>query len=184
MHNRKFIVLVAVVTAVLATAGIAMAKRDSGGVVGVWATFDATTVVTSVQKSCTVTGGDTYTYTKAVYTGTSSSPDARLNGPITIDAQSMIDNTSGIGAVVGDYTINGANGAGSYGRIEASLYSGGMSGAVRGHAANPWGELFAGLNGMFDPSLGFTGAGIGSSGNAATGVVLQRGACVRTMYLH
>jgi len=184
MRNRKFIVLAAVLTAALATAGIAAATRSSGGVAGVWATFDATTVVTSVQKSCTVPGGDTYTYTKAVYTGTSSSPDARLNGPITIDAQSMTDDTSGVGAVVGDYTIAGANGAGSEGRIEASLYSGGMSGAVRGHASNPWGELFAGLNGTFSASLGFSGAGIGSSGSAATGVMLQQGACVRTMYLH
>jgi hypothetical protein len=184
MRNKKFIVLAAVLTAALATAGIATAMHESGGVAGVSAWFNATTVVTSVQKTCTVTGGDTYTYTQAVYSGTSSSADARLNGPITIEAQSMTDDTSGIGAIVGDYTIHGADGSGSSGRIEASLYSGGMSGAVRGHASNPWGELFAGLNGTFSASLGFSGAGIGTSGSASTGVVLQRGACVRTMYLH
>jgi hypothetical protein len=184
MRKKRFIVFAAVLTAALATAGIAMAVRDSGGVVGVSAMFDATTVVTSVQKTCAVNGGDTYTYTEAVYTGTSSSADPRLNGPITIKAQSMTDDTSGIGAVTGEYTINGANGAGSFGRIEASLYSGGMSGAVRGHAFQPWGELFAGLNGTFSANLGFSNAGIGTSGNASTGVLLQHGACVRTMYLH
>jgi hypothetical protein len=184
MRTKLFIVLAAVLVAALATAGIAMAVRDSGGVVGVSAMFDATTVVTSVQKTCTVNGGDTYTYTEAVYSGTSSSADSRLNGPITVKAQSMTDDTSGVGAVVGEYTIDGANGTGSSGRIEASLYYGGMSGAVRGHASKPWGELFAGLNGTFSANLGFRNAGIGTSGSAATGVLLQHGACVRTMYLH
>jgi len=184
MRKKRFIVLGAILTAALVTAGIAAAELDSGGVVGVSATFDATTVVKSVQKTCTVNGGDTYTYTKAVYSGTASSADARLNGPITINAESMTDDTSDIGAVVGDYTIAGANGAGSFGRIEASLYSDGMSGAVRGHSSNPWGELFAGLNGTFSANLGFSNAGIGTSASAATGVMLQHGACVRTMYLH
>ena len=105
-----------------------------------------------MQKSCTVNGGDTYTYTRAVYKGTAVSADPRLNGAITIHAQSMVDDTTGIGAVIGDYKINAANVPGAFGRIEASLASGQMSGAVRGHAPKPWGELFAGLNGGFDAS--------------------------------
>jgi len=184
MRNKRFIVLAAVLGAALVTAGIATAVLKSGGVVGVSATFDASNVVKSVQKTCKVNGGDSYTYTRAVYSGTASSADARLNGPITVHAQSMVDDTTGIGAVIGDYTINGASASGAYGRIEASLSNGQMSGAVRGHAFKPWGELFAGLNGGFTASGGFAGANIGTGSGADTGVLLQHGACVRTIYLH
>jgi hypothetical protein len=184
MRNKRFIVLAALFAAALATAGIATAVLRSGGVIGVSANFDATNVVKGVQKSCKVLGGDTYTYTRATYSGTASSADARLNGPIRIWAQSMIDDTTGIGAVIGNYRINGANLSGAFGRIEASLSSGQMSGAVRGHAFKPWGELFAGLNGSFSASGGFSGAGIGTGSGASTGVLLQHGACVRTIYLH
>jgi len=184
MKSKRIIVLAALLCAALATAGIAVAKMKSGGVIGVSATFNATNVVKSVQKSCKVNGGDTYTYTRATYSGTASSADARLNGSIKIYAQSMIDDTTGIGAVIGDYRIDAASGPGAFGRIEASLSSGQMSGAVRGHAPKPWGELFAGLNGSFSPSGGFSGVGVGSGSGAASGVLLQHGACVRTIYLH
>lgn len=184
MRNKRYVVLAAVLGAALVTAGIATAVLKSGGVIGVSANFDAASVVKSVQKSCKVNGGDTYTYTRATYSGTSVSADPRLNGPITVHAQSMVDDTTGIGAVIGDYRINGASGAGAFGRIEASLSSGQMSGAVRGHALKPWGELFAGLNGSFSASGGFSGAGIGTGSGASTGVLLQHGACVRTIYLH
>jgi hypothetical protein len=184
MRNKRFIVLAAVLGAALATASIAVATLRSGGVIGVSATFNATNVVKSVQKSCKVNGGDTYTYTRATYSGTATSADARLNGPIKIHAQSMVDDTTGIGAVIGDYRIDGANAAGAFGRIEASLSTGQMSGAVRGHAFKPWGELFAGLNGGFTASGGFSSANIGTGSGTATGVLLQHGACVRTIYLH
>jgi len=184
MRNKRFIVLAAVLGAALATAAIAVAMVKSGGVVGVSASFDASNVVKSVQKTCKVNGGDSYTYTQAVYSGTSSSADARLNGPIVIHAQSMVDDTTGIGAVIGDYKIAAASGPGAFGRIEASLSNGQMSGAVRGHAPKPWGELFAGVNGGFTPSSGFAGANVGAGSGAASGVLLQHGACVRTIYLH
>jgi hypothetical protein len=184
MGNKRFIVMAALLCSALATAGIAIATVKSGGVVGVSATFDATNVVKSVQKSCKVNGGDTYTYTRAVYSGIATSTDGRLSGPIKIHAQSMVDDTSGIGAFIGDYRINGANHSGAYGRIEGSVAGQQVSGAVRGHAFRPWGELFAGLNGGFTASGGFTGANIGTGSGADTGVLLQHGACVRTIYLH
>lgn len=183
MRNKRIIVFASLICAALATAGIALAVK-SGGVIGVSATFNAQTVVKSVQKTCKVNGGDSYTYTRAVYTGTSVSADPRLNGTIKIHAQSMIDDTTGIGAVIGDYRIDAGSIRGAFGRIEASLASGQMSGAVRGHAPKPWGELFAGLNGGFTASGGFAGANVGTGSGSASGVLLQHGACVRTIYLH
>lgn len=167
----------------LATAGIALAQFKSGAVSSVSATFDATTVVRDVQKTCTVNGGDTYTYTRAVYSGTAVSADPRMNGPIKLHVQSMIDNTTGIGALIGDYNI-GTGKLGNYGRVEASLNAGAADGAVRGHVRKPWGELFAGFNGTFSPAAGFTGVTLGNGSGASSGVVLSRGACVHVIYLH
>ena len=184
MRNKRFIVLAALLCAVLATAGIAVAVVNSGGVAAVSATFNATNVVRSIQKSCTVNGGDTYTYTQAVYRGTSTSADPHLNGRIRLAVQSMVDNTTGIGALLGNYWVHGGVNPGSYGRVEASLSSGQMSGSFRGHVLLPWGELFAGLNGGFTASGGFSNASLGTGGGADTGVVLSHGACVHVLYLH
>src|SRR4051794_16980242 len=98
MRSKRFIVLGALLCAALVTAGIAIATVRSGGVVGVSATFDATNVVKSIQKTCKVSGGDSYTYTRATYRGAAVSSDVRLNGPFVVHAQSMVDDTTGIGA--------------------------------------------------------------------------------------
>jgi hypothetical protein len=184
MAKKRYIVLAALLCTALATAGIAVAVVKSGGVVGVSATINATNVVKSVQKSCKVNGGDTYTYTRATYSGTSASSDARFNGAFVVHAQAMVDDTTGVGALIGDFRINGAGGANSFGRIEGSLLSGQLSGAVRGHAMGPWGELFAGVNGGFTASGGFAADNLGSGSGIDSGVILQHGACVRTIYLH
>jgi hypothetical protein len=185
MRNKRLIVLAALVCAALATAGIAMAVIRTGGVAADSATFNAAPAW-KISKSCTVNGGDTYTYTRAAYKGTSVSADVRLNGRIKLVLQSMVDDTTGIGALIGDYTINGGAVAahGSFGRIEASLSGGQMSGSVRGHVLKPWGELFAGLNGGFTASGGFTNANLGTGSGSDTGVVLSQGACVHVIYLH
>ena len=51
MKSKRFIVLAALVSAALATAGIALGTLKSGGVIGVSATFNAPTIAKSVQKS-------------------------------------------------------------------------------------------------------------------------------------
>ncbi|HEY2353513.1 MAG TPA: hypothetical protein VGH79_01265 [Gaiellaceae bacterium] len=184
MRNKGLIVLAALAVAALVTAGIAIATVKVGGVEGVSATLNATTVVKSVQKSCTVNGGDTYTYTRATYSGTAASSEARLNGPFVVHAQSMIDDTTGVGAVIGDFRVRGPGHPDAYGRIEASVSGGQLSGSVRGHAEKPWGELFAGINGAFTASGGFASDNLGSGSGTDSGVILQHGACVRTIYLH
>ena len=183
MRNKRLLVLAGLICVALATAGISFAMERSGGVSGIAATFNATNVVRDVEKSCTVNGGDTYTYTRAVYSGSAVSSDPRMNGPIKLWVQSMIDDTTGIGALIGNYNI-GNNQSGSYGRIEASLASGQADGSVRGHVRLPWGELFAGLSGTYAPTGGFTNGSIGAGDGAQSGVVLSKGACVHVIYLH
>ena len=183
MRNKRFIVLAALLCSALATAGIALAVT-SGGTAAVSATFNTTSVARSVQKSCNVNGGDTYTYTRAVYKGTAVSSDARLNGPIRLVVQSMVDDTTGVGAILGEFGINnGVGNPGAAGRIAASLSGGQLSGIVHGHVRAPGGQLFAGVNGGFTASGGFTGASVGGGVGADSGTLLSPGACVRTLYL-
>jgi hypothetical protein len=184
MRNKRFIVLAALLCGALASAGIAAGVLNSGSVAGVSATFSAQNVAKSVQKTCKVNGGDSYTYTRAVYKGTAASSDARLNGPFVVWAQSMVDDTTGVGALIGNFRINGVGIHNTYGRIEASLSGGQASGSFRGHATGPWGELFAGLNGSFTSSGGFASGNLGAGSGADTGVMLHPGACVRLIYLH
>jgi hypothetical protein len=188
MRNKRFIVLATLVCVALASAGIAEAVLRSGGVAADSATFDATTVARGIQKTCRVNGGDTYTYTRAVYKGASVSGDARLNGKLVAHVQSMVDDTTGVGALLGDFQVNtpGTDPVtpAAYGHIEGSLSGGQLSGSLRGHVSKPWGELFAGVNGGFTANGGFTNANLGGGAAADTGVVLSYGACVHMIYLH
>ncbi len=183
MRNKKLLVLAALLCAALTTAGIAVAKGGSGAVASTSASFDATTVANHVQKTCTVGGsGDTFSFTRATYTGTATSSDARLNGPVTIKAVSLVDTTTGVGALVGGFRIDGGSGAGTGGKIEAAISGGQASGIVRGRVAGPGGELFASVNSGFTGAGGFAGASIGSGSSTDAAVVLSRGACVHVIH--
>lgn len=181
--RNKWLVLAALFGAALISAGVAVAVVDSGSVAAVSATFDATTVVRSVHKSCSVNNGDTYTYTRAVYSGTAASGEARLNGPIKLHVQSMVDDTTGAGAFLGDFVVNPGSNPTAIGRMEGSLAGGQIDGLARGRVRVPYGELFAGVNGGFTAAGGFTGAAIGAGSGADSSAVLSPGACVRAIFL-
>lgn len=182
MRNKRFITLAALACVALATAGIAIAAK-SGGVSAASATFATATVSDSVTKTCSIAGGDTYSFTRATYNGTSTSTDARLNGPMTVKTVSILDVTTGIGAVVGNFKIDGAGHARAHGKIEGALAAGQLSGMVRAHVDKPGGELFAGVNGGFTQAAGFTAASLGAGSAADSGVVLFHGQCVKEIPL-
>ncbi len=184
MRNKKLLAVAALLCVALATAGIAIAKAKSGAVTGASATFNATTVANEVQKTCTVSGSsDTYQFTRGTYTGTAASSDARLNGPITIKALSLVDTTTGIGGLVGAYRVNGSDHAGAAGRIEAAISGDQATGAIHGHVSGPGGELFASLGSGFTGNGGFSNASVGSGSSNGAGVILSQGACVHTIHL-
>lgn len=183
MFSKRFIALAAFVCVALATAGIAVATVKSGGVAAASATFATTSVSNNVTKTCSIAGGDTYSLTRSTYSGTSVSADARLNGPMVINAVSVLDVTTGVGALVGNFKIDGVGGARAHGKIEAALAAGQASGMVRAHVGKPYGELFAGINGGFTGAAGFTAANLGAGASTDSGVVLFHGACVKQIPL-
>ena len=179
MLSKRSIALAAFVCVALATAGIAVATVKSGGVAAASATFATTSVSNNVTKTCSIASGDTYSFTRAQYTGTSTSADARLNGPMVVNAEIVLDVTTGVGALVGHFNIDGVGDARAHGKIEAALAAGQVSGMVRAHVGSPYGELFAGINGGFTGAAGFSAASLGAGASTDSGVVLYHGACVK-----
>ena len=90
------------------------------------ATFSAPTSSVAWTLTCTGTDG-TYSATRAVYTGTAASSEPTLNGPLTLNTQSLVNTTTGLGTVSGDFAITATGG-----RVAGSLSSVISSGAVAG----------------------------------------------------
>jgi hypothetical protein len=167
--SRKRLLLFAVpVVAALVTAGgvAAASAMRHPSVQSASATFDAATVSQKYQVTCSVNGGDTFEATRAVYTGTATSSDPRLDGAITIRAWSLVDTTNGVGHVFGRFRISGA-GAHTHGTINAAVSGGKASGLARGFVRRPWGRIVASLGATFDPSAGFASGSVGGSTTGA-----------------
>jgi hypothetical protein len=167
MSRKRLLLFALPLVAALAAAGVATASAlRHPSVQAASATFDATTVSHKYQVTCSVNGGDTFEATRAMYTGTATSSDPRLNGALTIRAWSLVDTTNGVGHVFGRFHIVGA-GARAHGTMNAALASGKASGLARGFVRRPWGRIVASLGATFDPSAGFSSGSIGGSTTGA-----------------
>jgi hypothetical protein len=133
---------------------------------GASATFDAATVSNKYQVTCSVTGGDTFQATRAIYTGTASSSDPRLAGTLRIRAWSLVDTTNGVGHVYGVFHIKGAD-TRAHGTLNAALASGKASGLARGFVRHQWGRIVVSLGATFDPNAGFSSGSLGGSTTGA-----------------
>jgi hypothetical protein len=155
-----------IVAAALAAAGVATAHGRAPSVQGASATFDAATVSNKYQVTCSVTGGDTFQATRAIYTGTASSSDPRLAGTLRIRAWSLVDTTNGVGHVYGVFHIKGAD-TRAHGTLNAALASGKASGLARGFVRHQWGRIVVSLGATFDPNAGFSSGSLGGSTTGA-----------------
>jgi hypothetical protein len=165
--------------AALAAAGVALAGGGTQAQT-VSATFSAATVQHARLTTCTVNGGDTFATTLATYTGTATSSDARLNGTFTIRAESLVDTNTGLGRVAGVFHIQGANGVGANGSLNAAVANGAANGSVIANVRGPGGRFFATLTSPFDPATGFGASSAGSIGTgtpAASGVLISGLSC-------
>jgi hypothetical protein len=167
MPRTPLAVLAASVSA-LAVAGFALAHGGGpGSVQAASATFDAATVTDLHSGTCTGADG-TYTRTKATYTGTSLSTDARLDGTLTVKVLTLYNSTTGLGVVQGRFRVDNADGH-TAGKFTAVDTSGSLDGFVGGWSMGPHAGLVGSLTATFDPVTGFSEGqlGTGSSNNAA-----------------
>jgi len=163
MSRKRLTVFVLIAAAALIGAGVAVAKHGPPSVQSVSATFNATNVTQRYLTTCSVNGGDTFQATRAMYTGTATSSDPRLNGALTIRAWSLVDTTNGVGHLYGTFRIKGTGRNRARGTVNAAISGGNASGLARGFTGGPWGHLVASLGATFDPTAGFSSGSIGSS---------------------
>jgi hypothetical protein len=176
MHRKPLAALAAALS-LLALAGIAFAQGGSpSSIQSTSATFMATTVAGSKSDTCTGTDG-TYTRTRARYTGTATSTDARLSGAIEVRANTVYNADTKLGVVDGSYRIKTAAGH-TNGHFRAVDTDGSLAGFADGNAAKtePHAKLLANLSASFDPATGFSAANLGS-GNSTDTAVFVSGKC-------
>ena len=162
MTRKRLALLGLFVAAALMAVGVAGAHRGAPSVQDASATFSAANVSTRYQVTCTVTGGDAFQATRALYTGTSVSSDPRLAGALRIHAWSLVDTTNGVGHLYGVFHIRGA-GTRAHGTLNAALANGKASGIARGFVRHNWGHIVASLGSDFNPNTGFSAGSLGGS---------------------
>ncbi len=171
------IVWLAVAAMALAGAGVAVAHSIGGkNIKPVSATFTATTVSNSATATCTNSDG-TVVLTKADYSGTSTSSDPGLNGPITLRILSLINTTKNLGVLAGKLRIDTASADDTVAAFQA-VYSGGqVNGLGSGPAPASPGRLLGNLSASFSAAGGFTNGKVGGTAAGGAAVMIAPGGC-------
>ncbi len=170
------LVLSTVALAALAGSGLAIAHGfDTRSIKAVGSTFTAAPVGTVQTSTCTGADGS-YTRSHGTYTGTVSNAtgDANLNGPITIDAKSLINTSTNVGVVTAHIRF-GSDGGGNA-QFEGVYANGNVAGLVEGHAPGSTAALLGNLSAAFSTTSGFTNGNIGGA-NSGGAVELTSGGC-------
>jgi hypothetical protein len=156
--RRRTGLLAAATLAMLVLTGGALAWHGSSSASLVSATFSANTVSKSQSQTCTAANNDSIQVTEATFSGTASSADVHLAGPLTIHATSVYDATTNAGTVWGDLVI----GTGFQGHFMTVNAHGALQGLLTGWE-NGAGQLVGNLSSSFSATGGF-----GSSSSLAT----------------
>lgn len=166
----------AIAALALAGAGLALADGfDSKAVKSVGATFTATTAGGLKTRTCTNADG-TFAVTSGRYTGTATSSDPSLNGPITLAVRALINTTKNLGTVGGKLRIDAAGDRDTVARFDAVYSGGSIAGLAEGRAQEPYSRLIANLSAGYSPAGGFTGGKLGDTAGGAA-VELGPGKC-------
>jgi hypothetical protein len=172
---RRSIVIAIATAAALATAGLALATLNASGVSATTATFSATTKERSETRTCTG-DGDTYEITNGRYTGTVdfADPNNDLDGPITIQARSVLNKTDGVGYVQGSFRSKDADRRGHGAFVGTLDGSGNVDGFVQGRVNPKSAVLLGGMSAKFSADGGFTEGKIGNGTTALPAVLVGR----------
>ena len=176
MHRKPLAALAAGLT-VLTVAGIAFAHGGGpGSVQAASATFDAGTVSGLKSDSCTGSDG-TYVRTRAKYTGTATSTDARLDGKLVVFASTFYNSSTKLGVVSGRFRVTTAHGR-TDGFFQAVDNDGSLAGFANGRPGHRRAALLANMSATFAPADGFSDGKLGKGSSDDTAVFLS-GHCRR-----
>ncbi len=166
----------ALTIAMLVGIGVAAASRNSQTTQQVTATFDAASVSQSRSSTCTSTDG-AYQDTTATYSGTSTSTDSRLSGPVTIRVRSVLNTTTQLGWLSGTLNVRNTSGTGVTADLDAALAGAKAVGFLRGDMRHGNGRLMASFSSSFTPGAGFTSGQLGTGSASNAGVIFTSGSC-------
>ena len=173
---RRVLAVAGVVELVVAGVAIARGGGDAKGVASVSATFSAAPTGTVDTRTCTSSAGKRIAVTHAAYAGVATgSPD--LSGTVTIETQSTIDTSDGIGIVRGTLGI-GASPSRAHARLTAVYDHGSLAGTLTGRAAKGV-QLLGNVSSGFSAAGGFASGRIGTGAATAPAVELAAGSCAR-----
>ena len=175
--SKKRLAAAGALMAALTVSGVAAASHRSQATQQAVADFSAGSVTRAHTRTCTASDG-AYQETTATYSGTASSSDARLNGPLEIRASSVVNTTTGVGWVEGSFRIRGSDAAAN-GTIHAALAGGNAVGAVVGRGRHTTAKLVASFAAGFTPGGGFSSGKLGSGSANGAGVLFTRGTCTK-----
>jgi hypothetical protein len=165
---------VALVTA-LVVAAVALATNQALSTKSVTATFTATPSTSNKTSTCKGADGD-YTRIDGSYTGTATSSEGRLAGPITISGQSLVNKTTGLGWMKGSVRIDASSHQDTRASFTAVISGGQLNGFLNGRVHDASGNLIGGLNAAFG-ATGITGGSIGTT--SSTAALIVTGGCAK-----
>jgi len=172
---RRLSLITAVVALVVGT-GVAVAHNlDSKSIAAVAATFSASATSNVSVTSCTGADG-TYYQGGGTYTGTAASADSTLNGPVTIQANALVNAATMTGVVTGTLRI-----AGSAGNVDANFEGVFANGTLAGFA-QAWDNgrrIEANISAGFIGTSGFTNGMIGGGTAGGAAIAITPGDCQR-----
>lgn len=175
--KRTLIASLAGLTA-LGIAGTAVAHGfDSGRKTStVAATFSAAPASSISTRSCVGADG-TYVITRGDWTGTATSANGRLSGPILIRGELGVNQTSGLGWLVGRVRIDGGSDGrnDAAGDIRAAIAGGKLTGFVSGRLRDQgyvYGSVAATVG-----TAGLTDGQIGGGTVNPVAIVIDQGSC-------
>jgi hypothetical protein len=161
--------LAALSVTALAVAGVAIAgPGGSGSVSAVSATFTATTVTDKTVQTCVGADGN-YEITHATYSGIATSADLNLNGPVTLDVNSVVNTTKNLGWLKAHVRFNPTTpGDKAHGKLIAVNSGNQLQGILTGDEGH-------GSHLLVNTSSGFTRDGGFTAGNLGTGTGINTG---------
>ena len=159
-------------------AGVAVGHGfTSKSIKQVSATFTASTPSNLRTSTCTATDGS-YTKSTGTYAGTATSTEAALNGPVAIEATSLVNTTSGVGVVSGYAKITTATGGRTSIRFDGVLTEGTVVGIAEGHSRGDGDvKVFGNISAKYVAATGFTEGKLGDAASGDAVLITQSGGC-------
>lgn len=172
------LIFTAAATLALIGAGIAVAHEgQSKSVKQVSATFTATTAGNVHTATCTGSDG-AYATTHGEWTGTATSSEPTLNGNATIDADALVNTTTGDGTVSGRIRIDTSDGHHTSAAFDGVVdKNGNLAGFAEGRNADQGAKVIGNLSATWSSTGGFSNGKLGGGTSGGNAVLVGQGGC-------